>query len=384
MSTIPHSHDRPLRTRERGLQGAGRRHLYDLALVLGVLAIVSGFIAGAVFIAGGGLKDEASASSATGGNGAAQLATAPSAEQTGDVTHEPFQAVDPTLPAVPAGAVKRFEVDVYEHVTKVSDALAPLTVWSYAVNGVEHRGTGNSQPIVVEEGDEVAIELHNGSTEKMHVQMPHSVDFHSAEVDPGKAYATIAPNAKKVIRFTASHPGVFMYHCATDPVLLHTGAGMVGMMVVKPKDLPPADKELYITQQEFYFGPKAGDLPDMAKMAAKQPDVIAFNGYAGQYKKAPIDVKRGEHVRMYVLNAGPSIWTSFHVIGTIFDKTYSEGVVGHDSQTLNLAPAQGGWVDFTLDEEGTYPFVDHSFGDMVKGASGVLATEHAGHMAMKH
>ncbi|HSD78234.1 MAG TPA: hypothetical protein VLA98_12555, partial [Solirubrobacteraceae bacterium] len=164
MSTIPHSHNRPLRARERGLTGAGRRHLYDLALVLGVLAIVSGFIAGAVFIAGGGLKNEASASSATGGgNGASQLAAAPSAEQTGDVRYEPFQAVDPTLPAVPEGAVKRFDVDVYEHVTKVSDALAPLTVWSYAVNGVEHRGTGNSQPIVVEEGDEVAIELHNGS-----------------------------------------------------------------------------------------------------------------------------------------------------------------------------------------------------------------------------
>ena len=45
------------------------------------------------------------------------------------------------------------------------------------------------------------------------------------------------------------------------------------------------------------------------------------------------------------------------MIGTVFDTTNIEGVVGHDAQTVNLAPSQGGWVEFTLDEEGTYPFV---------------------------
>jgi hypothetical protein len=38
------------------------------------------------------------------------------------------------------------------------------------------------------------------------------------------------------------------------------------------------------------------------------------------------------------------------------------------------APSQGGWVEFTLDHEGNYPFVTHSFGDMVKGAAGILHT----------
>jgi uncharacterized cupredoxin-like copper-binding protein len=51
--------------------------------------------------------------------------------------------------------------------------------------------------------------------------------------------------------------------------------------------------------------------------------------------------------------------------------------VGHDAQTVNLAPSQGGWVEFTLDEEGSYPFVTHGFGDMVKGALGVLTTANA-------
>ena len=112
----------------------------------------------------------------------------------------------------------------------------------------------------------------------------------------------------------------------------------------------------------------------MAKMAAEKPDVMAFNGYANQYKANPITVRRGERIRMYVLDAGPSKWSAFHVIGTVFDTTHVEGVVGHDSQTVNFAPSQGGWVEFTLDEEGNYPFVTHAFGDMIKGAAGILHT----------
>jgi uncharacterized cupredoxin-like copper-binding protein len=68
---------------------------------------------------------------------------------------------------------------------------------------------------------------------------------------------------------------------------------------------------------------------------------------------------------------------SIHVIGTVFDRTTVEGVNGHDSQTINLAPSQGGWVEFTLDQVGNYPFVTHAFGDMTKGAAGILHTQGA-------
>jgi nitrite reductase (NO-forming) len=305
-----------------------------------------------------------------------ETAAAPTAADAKGVKFEKFEKVDPTLPPVPAGAVKKFEVDVYQHVTQVSKDLAPTEVWSFAVNGTYYRGTGVSAPMVVNEGDTVDFTLVNGTDKSMKVDLPHSLDFHSAEVNPGTRYSDLAPGKSMRYRFVAKHPGVFMYHCATQPVLMHTGAGMVGMFVVKPKNLAPVDKELWITQQEYYVGQPGKDA-DMNKMAAKQPDVIAFNGYANQYKDNPIDVKVGETVRMYVLNAGPSIWSAFHVIGTVFDRTVIEGTVGHDAQTVDLAPSQGGWVEFTLDEEGGYPFVTHAFGDMVKGALGVLKTPNA-------
>jgi uncharacterized cupredoxin-like copper-binding protein len=301
---------------------------------------------------------------------------APTLADARGIAFEEFSRVDPTLPAVPAGAVKKFDVDVYQHVTQVSKELAPTEVWSFSVNGKEYRGTGVSAPMVVNEGDTVDFTLTNGSAESMKVDLPHSLDFHSAEVNPGTRYADLAPGKSMHYRFTAEHPGVFMYHCATKPVLMHTGAGMLGMFVVKPKGLAPVDRELWMTQQEFYIGKPGGDA-DMAKMQAKTPDVIAFNGYANQYADAPVSVRKGETVRMYVLNGGPSIWSAFHVIGTVFDRTVIEGTVGHDAQTVDLAPSQGGWVEFTLAEEGSYPFVTHAFGDMVRGAMGVLATPNA-------
>src|SRR5688572_1424464 len=301
---------------------------------------------------------------------------APTLADAKGIAFEPFERVDPTLPPVPAGKVKTFKVDVYQHVTQVSKDLAPTEVWSFTVNGKRYQGTGVSGPMVVTEGDTVDFTLTNGSAASMKVDLPHSLDFHSAEGNPGTRYKDLAPGKSMHYRFVAEHPGVFMYHCATQPVLMHTGAGMVGMFVVKPKGLAPVDRELWMTQQEYYIGQPGGDA-DMGKMAAKAPDVIAFNGYGNQYKDNPISVRKGEKVRMYVLNAGPSIWSAFHVIGTVFDKTVVEGTKGHDAQTINLAPSQGGWVEFTLDEEGTYPFVTHAFGDMVKGALGVLATPDA-------
>jgi uncharacterized cupredoxin-like copper-binding protein len=343
-----------------------------MTALVAVLSIVTAVYA---FSTAGGETTTVVKQAAEKPSAAAAPAAAPTLAEAKGVEFEPFERVDPNLPAVPSGAVKKFDVDVFHHVTQVSKDLAPTEVWSYDVNGVAHRGTGYSSPMVVEVGDTVDFKLTNGSSERMQVTLPHSMDFHSAKVNPGKRYADLAPGKSMRYRFVVKHPGVYMYHCATQPVLMHTGMGMVGAMVVKPKGLAPA-RDLMITQQEFYLG-QPGKQGDMNKMNAKAPDVISFNGYANQYANEPIVVKKGERIRMWVLNAGPSVWSAFHVIGTIFDKTAVEGVEGEGAQTINLAPSQGGYVEFTLDEEGTYPFVTHSFGDMVKGAMGVLKTENA-------
>jgi nitrite reductase (NO-forming) len=108
-------------------------------------------------------------------------------------------------------------------------------------------------------------------------------------------------------------------------------------------------------------------------------DAVLFNGYYNQYLHSPIRIEPNERVRAWVLNLGPSENSSFHVIGTVFDTTYKEGEyllrpgAGRGgSQSLDLQPAQGGFVEFTMDEAGLYPFVTHKFVNTTKGALGLF------------
>jgi nitrite reductase (NO-forming) len=368
----------------------GERTKSNFALMLSGFSVLMAVIAGiTIFAVAAGSDNESTVSGRDSGASAPDRPAAnPAADDISSaagkgVEFERYSRPDPTLPAVSPDKVKRFRVEVYEHVTKVSDEFAPMRVWSFGVNGKLNRGTGASEPMVVNEGDRVEVKFVNGGSKARDVRMPHSLDFDSAELAPNKAFATIPPGRSLTFDFVAKHPGVYMYHCVTEPAVYHVGAGMAGMMVVKPAGLAPVDRELWMTQQEYYIA-APGEDPDMAKMEAKRPDVIALNGYADQYQDRPITVARGERVRMYLLNAGPNEWSAFHVIGTVFDRAVTDNGLARNVQTINLAPSQRGYVEFTLDQEGAYPFVTHAFADMEKGAARALTTEGAAGGAVRH
>ena len=180
--------------------------------LLSILAIIVAAFAFAGRDSGAGSGETTTVVKPAAAAAAADATKAPSLADAKGVAFEKFQKVDPTLPAVPAGKVKEFTVDVLQHVTQVDADLAPTEAWSYAVNGKAYRGTAASPPIVVNQGDRVKITFVNGSTKAMGVNMPHSIDFHSAEVAPNKSYIDVAPGKKLSIDFVARHPGVFMYH----------------------------------------------------------------------------------------------------------------------------------------------------------------------------
>jgi nitrite reductase (NO-forming) len=157
---------------------------------------------------------------------------------------------------------------------------------------------------------------------------------------------------------------------------------MYGMIIVEPEEgLPPVSRELALVQSEFYVSDTPGAPADDAKLMSGIPDVVAFNGYAGQYKDAPITVKAGEPIRVFLLAAGPNTWSAFHVVGTIFDRAWIDGIhpenLSVGNQTLNLAASQGAVAEFRLDQEGVYPFVTHDFTNAAKGAVGLFRTEGA-------
>ena len=106
---------------------------------------------------------------------------------------------------------------------------------------------------------------------------------------------------------------------------------------------------------------------------------MVFNGVANQYKDNPLKVDTGKSVRFFLLDAGPNIDSSFHIVGTIFNTVTKEGIVlspsnpSHwGSQAVDLSPAQGAIVELTTAEDGLYPIVTHAFNFVGRGALGLL------------
>lgn len=208
--------------------------------------------------------------------------------------------------------------------------------------------------------------------------MPHSMDFHAAELAPSRAYVNVMPNDSLRYTFVARVPGAFMYHCGTAPVAAHIANGMYGAIIVDPVRPRPAAREFVLLQSEFYLGPKQGpdsmQALDWQRMLDFAPDYVTFNGVANLYATHPLAVGVGEPLRFYVVNAGPNRVSAFHIVGAIFDRVYLDGSEAplRGVQTFNV-PVGGGMIfEARLVEEGIYPFVSHAFADATKGAVGML------------
>lgn len=244
-------------------------------------------------------------------------------------------------------------------------------------NGVTYQGWtfGGSVPgpvFHVRQGQTVNVAYTNKG------QMQHSIDFHAAEVPPDIAYRNVNPGETIRFSFVAKTPGVFLYHCGTAPVLFHIANGMYGALIVDPVPaLPPADLNYVLVQSEWYTRQLQGNqmTADYEKMKAGTPDEVVFNGVANQYKDNPLPARVGQRVRLYVVDAGPTLNSAFHVIGGMFAAVYPDGDPAHalnGVSTYPIAPGEGVVIDVMFDQPGEYPFVDHSMRSAFLGAVGVL------------
>jgi nitrite reductase (NO-forming) len=280
-----------------------------------------------------------------------------------------YTPFDPKAPAVLDGDVHEIELVIEEKLMTVAEGFQQA-VWTFG-------GTVPGPVIRVKQGDLVRVTLKNPAT----ARLPHSVDFHSSMVAWNDEMTSINPGEEKVYEFQADYAGVWMYHCGTAPALHHIANGMYGMMIVEPKGgLEPVDQEFAIVQSEWYLGPQGQPASlTKASAAAPAPDFVMFNGIANQYVDNPIEIPTGERVRAFVLNAGPSVDSSFHIVGTIFDRVVKEGVElridnpgRYGAQAVDLSPAQGAFVEFTMAEDGLYPIVTHAFNFVGRGALGLF------------
>lgn len=279
---------------------------------------------------------------------------------------KPFTRYDPVLKTVAAGtkAVTLTATDATLYVAKD----VPMAAWTF-------NGSVPGPTVRVVEGDTVNVTVKVDPK----ASTAHSVDFHAAKTSPDKNYKTVLPGQEYRWSFVAQRPGAYMYHCGTAPALMHIGAGMYGALLVEPKVGRSPAQELIFVQSEFYLkdGEHGGKVVDYSKMVGSghEMDYCAFNGYANQYVDEPIKVEVKTPIRLFVVNAGPNVWSSFHVVGTIFDRALVNGSPKNqlfDLQSISIGPGDAACVEFTLDEPGTYAAVNHAFGHAAHGAVALL------------
>jgi len=274
-------------------------------------------------------------------------------------------AAPATLPAAPVGPVAHVRLDMSHSTISIAPGIH-YEAWTF-------NGTAPGPAIHVREGQTVQVTLHNSAP------MPHSVDFHAAQIAPNQAFTDVQPGQSKTFSFKASVPGVFMYHCGTAPAFMHIANGMYGAIVVEPRGLPKVDRQYVLVSSEWYLNKSGLGSPaglDLTKAEQMTPDWVTWNGYATQYKDHPLTAAPGQTVRFWVVDAGPSLNTEFHVVGTILRRAWVNSDLVDAPQHLvqtAVVPAGGGGVfDVKIAKPGIYPFVSHSFASVQLGEVGLL------------
>ncbi|MFD5835174.1 multicopper oxidase domain-containing protein [Streptomyces collinus] len=290
--------------------------------------------------------------------------TAPGGSDLAADFSDDWQARDAELAPAPGGTVHKAELHAAHTTVEVAPGVKQQ-MWTFG-------GSAPGPTLRGQVGDVFEITLVNDDT-----GMGHGIDFHAGALAPDKPMRTLDPGERLVYRFRAEKAGAWLYHCSTSPMLQHMGNGMYGAVIIDPPGLAKADREYVLVSSELYLG-TPGSTAQVTKMRQNTPDAWVFNGVANQYAKQPLKVKAGERARFWVIAAGPSDGIAFHVVGTVFDTVYKEGAYllkpsqAGGSQVLDLATAQGGFVETTFPEAGHYAFVDHDMRHAEAGAHGMV------------
>ena len=162
---------------------------------------------------------------------------------------------------VATGAPKIVEVElVVDERLMVVDEDTGASIWAMTYNG--------SVPgplIIVHQDDYIELTLRSRGRNTLE----HNIDFHaSTGALGGGALTHIYPGEETVLRFKATKPGCFTYHCAPGGAMIpyHVCHGMNGAVMVLPRDglkdkdgnALPYDEIAYIGEQDYYL-PKNAD-----------------------------------------------------------------------------------------------------------------------------
>jgi len=197
------------------------------------------------------------------------------------------------------------------------------------------------------EGDRVRVTFVNQGSH------PHTIHFHGwhpPEMDGALPEHQVMPGATFVYEFDAEPFGVHLYHCHAVPLKRHLHKGLYGVFIVDPKTpRPPAD-EMVMVMNGFDTNFDADN------------EVYAVNTIANHFMHAPIRVRVGELVRIYLVNVTEfDLINSLHLHGMFFDvfRTGTSLAPGDKTDTVMLCQGERAILETRFRYPGSFMFHAH-------------------------
>lgn len=281
-------------------------------------------------------------------------------------THEQIISREP--------AIIEFEMNIIEQEVQIAD--------NAYVQAMTFDGTMPGPMLVVHEGDYVEVTLYNQHDNLMQ----HNIDFHSATGALGGGSLTLVnPGEKVILRWKATRPGVFVYHCAPGGPMIpwHVVSGMSGAVMVLPREglkdheqNPVSyDRVYYIGENDFYIprtedgvfmrfedaGDSYSDTLDV--MNGLIPTHVTFNGKVGALTgDQALKARQGE--RVLIIHSQANRDSRPHLIGGHGDLVWETGKFNNppqrDLETWFIRGGSAGAALYQFLQPGVYAYVNHN------------------------
>jgi len=254
---------------------------------------------------------------------------------------------------------------------------AGTEVWAFTYNG-----SVPGPMIVVHEGDYVEVTLQNLKTNVLE----HNIDFHAATgALGGGALTKVMPGERAVLRWKATKPGVFVYHCAPGDIMIpyHVVHGMSGAVMVLPRDgLKDGDgnpivydKAYFIGEQDYYiprdaegnfktYDGAADNMADaMDVMRTLTPTHVVFNG-AKDSLTGDRALKASVGETVLFIHAQANRDSRPHLIGGHGDHVWEAGSFNDkpdtNFETWFIRGGSAGAMTYRFQQPGVYAYVNHN------------------------
>ena len=250
-------------------------------------------------------------------------------------------------------------------------------IWAMTYNG--------SVPgplVIAHQDDYVELTLVNPKASKL----VHNIDFHSSTGALGGGELTkVAPGEEVVLRWKATKPGVFIYHCAPGGPMIpwHVVHGMNGAVMVLPRDglkdgngkRIKYDRAYYVGEQDYYLPKDANGKykrykspveslnDDLEAMRTLIPTHVVFGDRMGALTgENAMTAKVGETVLFIHSQANRQSFP--HLIGGHGDYVWERGNFADPParglESWVIAAGSAGAFTYTFKQPGTYVYLSHN------------------------